>query len=386
MRPQYLTLTPATAHRLAHQALSATLGFGGYGRRVTPAALLDLLLLVAATARTLFAVVTRHFPFSHETARQAVRAHLPTPAQLTARLADALHAVAAFTRADRRRRWTVALDTHFVPFYGHRSAAGVTGGPAKAGTHHFHCDATAALLHRRRRYTVALVPVERGTTLDTLVATLLDQIAGRRLTVGGVTLDAGFDSGDVLQLLQQRGHSSVFPLRRKGGGRNPRNDLFAQPSGAVTTAEWRTRRDKRAVSTRVLVWQRVGERTPRVFAFGGWGGGTEVRRAWRARQRYRGRFAIETSYRQTNQARGWTTSTDPAYRLLLEGLALILRQVWVVLTLAVARGGGHRPTEWVGELVLADVLDWLAEHLRARYPTTRRIRLPQKPLASRPAR
>lgn len=219
-----------------------------------------------------------------------------------------MHAIAAFSRPDRRR-WTVALDLHYVPFYGDRSAVGVMGGPTQGGTHFFHCYTTAALLHRRWRYTVGLHTVERGTPLDPLVATVLDQIAARRLTVGGVTLDTGVDSGDVLRLLQQRGHSYVFPLRRKGGGRNRRNDDFALPTGTLTTVEWLTRREKRAVSTRVLVWQRAGEATPRVSAFGGWGSGAEVRRAWLARQR----FGIETNSWQKNQARGWTTSADPAY-------------------------------------------------------------------------
>src|SRR4051812_28166386 len=130
MRPGYSTLTPAVVHRAARHALAATLGFGRFGRAVTPTALLDLLLLVAATARgrppppprpalaaplgfgrfgravpppalldllllvaaparTLFAVVPRHFPFSHETGRRAVRAHLPHPDVLRERLADA---------------------------------------------------------------------------------------------------------------------------------------------------------------------------------------------------------------------------------------------------------------------------------------------------------
>src|ERR1039457_752131 len=47
-----------------------------------------------------------------------------------------------------------------------------------------------------------------------------------------------------------------------------------------------------------------------------------------SRQLYRRRFGIETSYRQKNQAQAFTTSSDPVYRLLLEGVAYILRQVW----------------------------------------------------------
>lgn len=386
MRPGYLTLTPAVVHRLAREALAATLGGNGFGRSVTAAQLLDLLLLVAATARTLFAVVTRHFPFSHETARQAVRRHLPAADALRERLTDALHAVAAFTRRDRRRRWTVALDTHYVPFYGDRSTAGVIGGPRKAGTQFFHAYATAVLLHRRRRYTVGLTPVTRGLKPHRIVQILLDPVAGRGLRVAAVSRDAGLDRGDTLLLLQQRGHSYVVPLRRKGNGRNRRNDCFARPSGTLATVGWRTATGGRAVSTRVLVWQRAGQTTPRVYAFGGWGRGSEVRRAWRARRRYRERLGIETSYRQKNQARGWTTSGQAEYRLLLEGLALVLRQVWAALALRIAQRRTFTPTVWVAELTLADVLDWLSDELRRRHPATRRIRLPLPPVTTRPTR
>src|SRR5262245_13031088 len=109
MRRGYSTITPATVHCLARRALERTLGFEGYKRSVTRTQLLDLLLLVAASTRTLLAVATRYFRFSHETARAALHANLPSLDQLTSRLTDALHDVAAFTRRDRNRLWTCAI-------------------------------------------------------------------------------------------------------------------------------------------------------------------------------------------------------------------------------------------------------------------------------------
>ena len=61
------------------------------------------------------------------------------------------------------------------------------------------------------------------------------------------------------------------------------------------------------------------------------------------KETYRKRFGIETSYRQLNQGRGWTTSRCPKRRLLLVGLALVLRNVWALLhleVLAQRRRGG----------------------------------------------
>jgi hypothetical protein len=365
-------------HSYARSALQSALQFQGYKLSVTPAQLLDLVLLVAAAARTLSAIAKRYFPFSHETARRAVAANLTTTDALTPGLVDALHAVAAFTRRDRRRLWAVAIDLHYAPYYGSRDGDGVVGGQKKQGTKFFHCYATAVLIHKRRRYTVGLLHVGKGFKPHEVVRTLLGQMTSRGLKVGGVVLDAGFDSGQTLLFLQGEGLSYTVPLRRKGSGPNRRNDSYSKPTGTVATVEWTTEKTRQSVSTRVLVWRRPKESQSRVYAFAGWGAGravSEARRAWLGRRRYRERFGIETSYRQKNQCRGWTTSGSAEYRLLLEGLALVLRQVWAYLTQQLAVDRGLRPNAWVGELPLIEMLDWLTQHIRELYHQTRRIKL-----------
>jgi hypothetical protein len=269
MRRSYSTITPAVVHCLARSVLEGALGFGDYKRSVTHTQLIDLVLLVAATARTLFAVATHYFHFSHETARAALHHNLTSLDELTDRLADALHAVAAFTRRDRRRAWTGAIDLHYVPFYGARDTPGIVGGPKKAGTSFFHCYATCVLIHRRRRYTVGLLAVHKGQKPHEQVKALLAQVAARGLSIGGVVLDAGFDSGETILLLQEQKLSYTVPLRQKGRGTNRRNDCYHQPTGTIATMDWVTEKSRKSVSTRVLVWQRQGESRARVYALGG---------------------------------------------------------------------------------------------------------------------
>jgi hypothetical protein len=387
MRPGYFTITPATVHGLTRSILQKTLSFRRYKQSVTLHQLLDLLVLLSATTRTLFAIAKRYFDFSHETARKALRANLPELDVLTRSLADALHAVAAFSRRDRLRLWILALDLHYVPYYGSRNATRVVGGPKKRGTKFFHGYATAVLIHRRRRYTVGLLSVQKGLKPHEQVQVLLEQVTSRGLKIGGVVLDAGFDSGETILLLQERKVSYTIPLRRKGKGTNRRNDCYSKPSGTLATMEWTTEKSRKSVSTRVLVWQRKGELHARVYAFGGWGQTTavsEAQRAWLGRRRYRERFGIETSYRQKNQARGWTTSTSAEYRLLLEGIALVLRQVWVHLTQRIAKARGLSPKAWVNELPLVEMLQWLADRIRSQYPHTRQIMLPHNALTNGP--
>jgi putative transposase len=96
-------------------------------------------------------------------------------------------------------------------------------------------------------------------------------------------------------------------------------------------------------------------------------------------QRYRRRFAIETTHRQVHQARIRTRTRSPLLRLLYVGLALVLRNVWVWVhrhLLAKPRRGG-RLLQW-GRLRFRELLAWLedvavdtfglADHLRTELP------------------
>ena len=172
-------ITPTVVHHRARQALRHVLDWVPFHKSVSVEDLLDLLLLMAACGASLFATVRRFFSFSHETGSLAVKANLPSRKnidRLTRGLVDALYDVMAFSRQDRRRRWMVAIDVNYVPYYG-PPTPDVVGGPKKQGTKWFFAYATAVLLHKRRRYTVALAPLPPQTKPHQIVRLLLDQIA-----------------------------------------------------------------------------------------------------------------------------------------------------------------------------------------------------------------
>jgi Transposase DDE domain len=377
MRHCHCTITPDFVRSTARGALEQALDWRPHGRTVSVAKLLDLLLLAAALGSSLYAVVTRFlFGFSHETARQAVRANLPDQGRLTDGLLDALHGFGG--RLLRRRRWVAALDVHLDPFYGDPGTPGAVGGKKKQGTKYFFGYATAVLVHHRHRYTVGLLALRGGEKPHEVVAALLGQLEARGLKPRGVVLDAGFDSGDVLRLLQEEGLSYAVPLQRKGRGSNRRNACWELEAGSVCTAQWRTERGRLPVSTEavVLAGPRPGHK--RVFAFGGWQAGaveSVLRRARLAKRWYRKRFGIETSYRQLRQGKAKTTAKDVAYRLLLVGIGLLLRQAWVWLTWQLARDGGLRPTAWVEALPLERLCEWLSDLLKGQYQEEKVIRL-----------
>jgi hypothetical protein len=379
MRHDHCTITPASVRALAAVALARALPWHGYGRLATAQKVLDALLLAAALVSSLSAVLTRfRFGFGRETARKAVDGNLPDLPELTEGLLDALYLFGS--RALRRREWVVAIDEHRDPFYGDRSTPGVTGGQKKHGSKYAFGYATAVLVHFRHRFTVGLLPLSGGEKPHQVVEALLEQIRERGLKLRGVVLDSGFDSGDVLLLLQERRDLSyAVPLRKKGKGKNRRNAAWDLEVGAVTEVSWKTDKGNRPVSTQAVVMRRPKEKDKKVYAFGGWGASqarSQARRAALARRWYRKRFGIETSYRQMRQCKARTTKKDARYRLLLVGLALLLRQAWAWLTAQVARQLRLSPGQWVAALPLARMAEWLADCLKSIYKERKQIRLP----------
>ncbi len=367
------SITPTVIHQHARQALQQCWAWKPFHRSVSIRDLLNLLLLMAATGASLFATARRFFRFSHETASRAVKANLPARPQLVAGLLDALHSVMSLSRRDRRRRWTLAIDTHDVCYYG-QPAANVIGGPKKLGTQWFFGYATAMLLHPRQRYTVALTPLLSRQMPHEVVRILLDQVAEKGLKIQGVTMDSAFDSGEVFLLLQERRLAYTVPLRRKGRGDNSRNRCFEGHHLLVRWVEWSTDKTRRRVRTRVVLWKASGRTW--ALAFDGWSGSEAKnvhRQARNQRAVYRRRFGIETSYRQKNQAQAKTTSRSLEYRLLLEGVAYILRQVWVTLTLQIARVQRLGSDVWIAVLTFKILLEWLADELLAKYHEERSI-------------
>jgi hypothetical protein len=371
MRPSYPNLHSTAVHQLAHKTLTDCLAPKPYKLSVSAKDLISLLLLMATTCRTLFSAC-RRFSFSHETARKAVNANLPKDIHvLNKMLVDGLHAVLCFSRRDRQRHWTLAIDNHDVPYYGKVSTPHIVGGQKKEGTKYFFRYASAVIIHRHRRYTVGLLPlIKKPFPPHEIVAALLDQVRDRGLKIGGVVLDSGFDSGETFLLLQKRNLNYTVPLGRRGSGKKGRNSCFSWASGTIGTVEWVTEKSRKAVSTRALAWKAKGQEERKVYAFSGWGhkeAVAENRRAWLGRRRYRERFGIETSYRQKNQARAWTTSCNAGYRLLLEGMAHLMRQIWVRLTEQIARALRLKPTDWVKDLPLAALLESIADSIKATY-------------------
>jgi hypothetical protein len=358
--------------------LAAALPWKPFRQSVSVSALLDLLLLAASLTASLFACVRRFaFPFSHETARQALDANLPPLPALADGLVDALHSY--LPRPFRRRAWDVALDRHDVPFYGAPRTPHPVGGPKKGGTNRFFSYATAVAVHRGQRWCLGLAPLA-GADSEAAVRALLGQRRRRGVRLRCLLLDRGFFCGHVVLALQELGVPFVLGVPRKGGRWDR---LFERPSGRVTRHAWKTERGARPVAADMIrACRRVrGKWRREVYAFAGVRPERGVSRYQRARFYRRlaqRRFGIETSYRQLNQGKAPTTTKDPRRRLWWLGLGLRRRQAWVGCQRQLApRGTRWQDWQPQEELRLAWLLQWLAEAIQNHYPAPQNIPLPQ---------
>jgi len=305
---------------------------------------------------------------SRETIRRASLEALVSRDELLRRLNHALSA--EVPRALRRRPQQVAADLVLIPYHGQPmlDPAEVYRSQAKSGTSHFHAYATAYVNYRGQRFTLALTYVERGEKLQEVLKRLLRRLSALGIRVRMLLLDRGFWSVAVIRYLQQARYPFLMPVVLRG-----RKD--GHPQGPSGTRVFATRKcggwDEYTVTAgdgqkaRVSIcvhcrnyngqWGRHG-RQALVYAF--WGLEPSSTR-W-VKETYRKRFAIESSYRQLHQGRARTSTRDPLVRLLLVGVALVLRNVWVWLHYAVLstpRRGNRRYN--LDRLTLKGMLLWL---------------------------
>lgn len=326
MRQGQFRCSAASLQRQAEEWVIATLGLVDFGETVSRGLLARLLILAASLKGSLSGVQRGSGPGpSAETVRQAVLSQLPEVDELNRRLLAGFHE--QLPARLKRRPWQIAFDLHLRPYYGdRRRTPGVRGGQPKAGTKWFWTYASGVIVEHGHRWTLALTPVCGNDPPEAILERLLDQVEQAGVTIRLVLLDRGFYSAPVIQVLQERKLRFLMPVIRrgqadKGTGTQP---FFRQGQSGFFTHQWRSRGKRGPLVTVRVACVPRSKRSPLVYAFQGRGWSL----SW-IQQTYRKRFGIETKYRQLGESLARTTSRRPSYRLLLVGLALLLRNLWV---------------------------------------------------------
>lgn len=288
-----------------------------------------------------------------------------------------------------RRIWReardVAIDFQDRPYYGKQpQAEGMwVRGPAKEGTTRFYRIATAYVMLKNLRVTLAVRFVLPGDDLVTVLDDLLNRLVALGIGVARLFLDKAFAGVAVQDHLTRRGQPAVIacPIRGRTGGTRAlcqgeksyrTTYTFQGGDGTTFTAELavcrafttakRTRRLKRRAVWLIFILIHL-DLSPR-----------QVRRL------YRRRFGVESSYRCAGRVRGWTTSPNPAYRFLLMALAFILLNVWIHLRWLFAQVA-HRGRRWLDtkRLQLTRLAKFIMHALERLYGCVQEVVAPAAP-------
>jgi putative transposase len=272
--------------------------------------------------------------------REVLLAALPERTVLQRQLNTILRAQLPKSLLKGKRSYCLAGDTTLIPYHGQpaHDPSELVRAASKGGTTHFHGYATLAIVHNRRRYVLAVKFLRAGETTSQTLRWLLDRAQRLQIQVRRLYLDKGFCNQPVFRLLDRRGYSYIVPFAargKKGGVRQ----LWHGPT--TTTTYTLADRARRRYTVDVVVvrhrgYRRHGRRSLRwfVYAVAGLPPRLPPRQVY---QLYRQRFGIESSYRQLHQVRARTSTRNPAIRLLLVGLALILVNLYVALRAVLAQ-------------------------------------------------
>ena len=347
-RPKY-TITAREVHQRTAAILQKHVQFVDQGTKCTAWALITILLYAASRITSLLDACRRLLGAPTDQAvREALRATLPPINELQRRLNAGL--TAELPKSLFKRSWPVALDLTLIPYHGkpHQDSREIYRSRAKSGTTHFHAYATAYVVRKGARFTVALTRVLYDDTIKEVVQRLLQQLRRIGVKVRYLLLDREFYSVEVVRYLQSARIPFLMPVAQRGrrstGAKKSQGirRFFTWKRSGWSQHRWRNPQGRSATVGICVVYGRFGKRKkprrPRRFVYAYWGFHPPSCR-W-VRETYRKRFSIETTYRQMNQARIRTSTRDPLLRLLFVGLALILCNVWVwfhLMCLAVGR-------------------------------------------------
>jgi len=386
MADDTLKLTDQKVLSHAHTLLEEHLPLEADGYSCTTADLLNVLLGVAANQGTIESVCA---DLAGAPDADTIRTYFNTQLCVEDLPELAKHVNAALAaeipQRVRRRACEVAIDLHDRPYYGKLSQeAGMwIRGQAKDGTTRFYRVATAYVIVKHLRVTLAIRFVVPGDDSVTILDDLLKRLKTLGIRSERLFLDRGFDGIAVMDYLTRRQQPTLIActIRGKTGGTR----ALCQGRRSYRTQHTFHGADQAAFTAEVAVCRvfTTAKRTGRHKREADWMIFILIHLAWtprQARRQYRRRFGIETSYRCAGQVRGWTTSPNPAYRFLLIALSFVLLNVWVHLRwlfTQVPRRGGR----WLNTKLfqLSRLVKFIVRALERHYGCLHEIVAPAAP-------
>lgn len=243
----------------------------------------------------------------------------------------------------------VAIDLTYIPYHGEaeKEEKEICRSKAKSGTTHFHCYASAYVIKKNKRVSLAITYVQSDDTLTDVLERIFTYLRKLDVEIKTVYLDKQFYCVPVIGYFQTQYPSlkAIIPViiqGKQGGSRalikgkksyrtvyTMRSSKYGEASFDVAVVR---KYSKGRYNSHGVVW----------FAYVLLG--NIQMPLHQIYQDYRLRFGIESTYRLMNQVRARTSSRSPSLRLLYVGIALSLVNIWVFLKwtyLGIPRRGGR---------------------------------------------
>jgi hypothetical protein len=375
--PRQYTLQSQDVYNLAMQTLSH-LPLSAKGEKVQPTDLLEILVFAAASRLSINqACHDLEGAPSGATVLGQLANQLSDLALLEVTMCEVLARLLPRGLGQKGRR--VAIDLIELPYHGgvdDKHEDEVCRGKAKQGTTHFFTYATAYVVLRGRRYTLALCRVKATMTMDQVIDKLLRRVQALGIKISLLLLDRGFYSVKVIRQLISQKQPFIMPAIKRG----KKPQAPGGPSGTYVMAQWTcsgwttytvsSAKDGQVTFDLAVVCHnlqgRWGRHQREAWLYATWGV-KDRSLAW-IRQTYRSRFGIESSYRQVHQAKIKTSSRNPVLRLLFVSVAFVMRNVWVWLhaeVIAEPRRGARKLQP--ASLRFARLLLWLVFEIAKHY-------------------
>jgi Transposase DDE domain len=351
-------------YKLAMETLLTELGIDQSGKDYSEEEILEVVLQAAAKRSTIEAVVKNsEVAPSGNTVRGVIHQQLDL---------DNVEEKANSMLAKRlpKRLWKKArrgaIDLVHVPYHGEaqKEQTEIVRSQPKSGTTHFHAYATAFLVEKGKRFTLAITFVRSTDELTEILQRLQSRVKALKIRVKCWLLDREFYNVEVIRYMKQEKKNFIIPVIIRGK-KNPPGGTRVLVTGKRSYWTTYTMKSQKsgAVSFRVAVvaknwagrFQRKGRR---MLAYAVYGINAQLKDI---AEIYRSRFGIETSYRQMNQARGRTTSRSPVLRMLFVAIAFMLRNLWAYLHWAVVALPCQRIRHIRSTVFsLEQMLDWIS--------------------------
>ena len=377
-------------HQMAAEVLLEHLPLRGKGKKSSPEKVVDVLLGAAANRSSIEQLSAEYEGVpSPNTVRNTLKQCLTLESA-----EDALNAALLEPLEPRywKKELDVAVDLHQEAYYGTPEQEDhLCAGEHKAGTNHFHTYATVYVMRSGRRMTLALVFVRKGQKMVSVLRALKKRLDAAGLRTRLWLADKGFGNVEVLRWLRRHVPLAYVPLAVNGRKDPPSATRALASLQRSCFMPYTMSNRNHSIKLRLTVAvvhhkaepSRSGElKKPRTLLYALVG--TRLRRHLRhlrpsaVSRTYSRRFGIESSYRQLHQACARTSSRSAMLRLLYVGIALLLRNLWVLCCWMLSAHPGPGARRKHSDFTFELLLNWIRLHLihHLQFRTMRPLQAP----------